>query len=171
MGKYKFTKFNSEPTEMDWLRMATLIDTEGSVKVARNKPSAKCGAKSYNYALYVQVTNSDPRISYWCHKLFGGNMEVRIPKNSKHKIVYVYMALSKRAEAILDGCLPHFLAKRDQAELALMLRRTVGNTKYCRGGVSPEREIQRDLIWKQLSALKHRNFSPEEAKLITDTVQ
>jgi len=171
MGKFKFTKFNVEPTEMDWLRMATLIDTEGSVKVARNKPQPKCGGKSFYYALYVQVTNSDPRIPYWCLRIFGGNMEVRKPKNTKHKIVYVFWSLSRRAEKILEGCLPYFLAKKDQAELALMLRHTVGNTKFCRGGVSPEREIQRESIWKQLTALKHRNFTPEEAKLITDTVQ
>jgi hypothetical protein len=171
MGKFKFTKFNTEPTDMDWLRMATLIDTEGSVKVARKKPYPKSGSKSFTYNLYVQVSNTDPRISYWCLKLFGGYMEVRQPGKHGHKITYVYLCMSKRAEQILDGCLPYFLAKRDQAELALMLRRTVGNTKYCKGGVSPEREIQRASIWKQLSALKHRNFTPEEAKLITDTVQ
>jgi len=103
--------------------------------------------------------------------IFGGNMEIRIPEKSSHKNCFVWSALSRRAQAVLEGCMGFFLAKRDQAELALTLRQKVGNTKYCRGGVSPEREIQRASIWKQLSALKHRNFTPQEAEQMSRTIQ
>jgi hypothetical protein len=157
----RFTKFDRDIEEMEWLRMATLLDTEGSIQIKKLNCALKRGCRQPNHQLQVTVTNTDPRITLWCKAVFGGSISFRRPPKSHHRCIYRWCAGTARGEAVLIGCLPYFLIKRDQAEVAIASRDTVRNCGVI--GHDDATIAKREAARIKLQDLKREEFSETEA--------
>jgi hypothetical protein len=109
--------------EQKWIQLAAFIDGEGSIYI---KPLQTKSAR-YNQ-LTIHIANTDPRLPVWCQQNFGGKVyrsdSNRRLQGEKCNIAYSWRIFSKNAENILRGCLPYFILKREQAEIALAYRAT-----------------------------------------------
>ena len=111
----------SQISVIDWARLAAYIDGEGHIALNENKMS---NGKRYAY-LRVIVTNTDPRLIIWLQRMFGGGV-VRVERQqAQHRRAFKWTASCRHAEAILRGCLPYFIMKRDQADIALAFQETL----------------------------------------------
>lgn len=112
----------SQTSVIDWARLAAYIDGEGHIALNANRMSA---GKSYAY-LRVVVTNTDPRLIIWLQRTFGGGvLKVKRPAALHWRRCFKWTASCRHAEAILRGCLPYFITKRDQADIALAFQATL----------------------------------------------
>jgi len=68
--------------------------------------------------MQITIGNTDFRLSTWLMRTFGGG--VGQCKSTVRKKKYWYWHLSGQLAAdALKGCLPYFIMKRDQAEIAI----------------------------------------------------
>jgi hypothetical protein len=74
--------------------------------------------------------------------------------NKKWKSCIAWLVVAKTAAEVLQGCLPHFLLKREQAELGLMFQKTIKRIGV--KGHSEETMQLREAYKRQLSILKNR---------------
>ena len=118
------------PTEIDWARLAVLIDGEGYIGIATAYSRKRNWARPHLY-LDVRVVNTDPRVAEWCAANFGGKVYLNKRKAGHEKwSTAIHWAVScNKAEAVLRGCLPYFLIKREQAEVALAFQATIDRAK------------------------------------------
>lgn len=156
-------------TTLDWVRMAAFIDGEGCIRIARivryGKPDGRPshGKEYLCYALELVIGSTDIRLPSWCMATFGGSM-YSDPRSTRHgrkdnynrQDFWSWNCGTKRAEWILRGCLPYFLIKREQAEVALTFRdtyriRTYGNGK---GAVDVAVVSKRETAYQRLKELK-----------------
>lgn len=163
----RFTQFDREIEPMEWLRMATLIDTEGSIQIKKLNAAVKWGCREPNHQLYVLVTNTDPRIPLWCKAVFGGSVTFRTPPKKHHRRIYQWTAGTSRACAVLEGCLPYFLIKRDQAEIAIAYRDTIRNVGCV--GHTKETIERREEARVRLQEMKREEFevTPEHKQVVS----
>jgi hypothetical protein len=161
-GSSKFEGFPAMVNEGDWKMMAAFIDGEGCIRIQRQEPGSRGAnhrAKSPRHDLIIVIGNTDPRLAMWCKERFGGSLYLRetSKRNSKHRDAYVWHATQKRAESVLRGCLPHFILKREQAEIALAFC-AVAWTQL--GGEQLPQSVinQRDYLKQKLEAEKVRRF-------------
>jgi hypothetical protein len=155
----------SSVTEKDWVRLAAFIDGEGSILL--NRFSGKYRRKN----MYVRVTvvNTDIRLPHWIASVFGGpvtSSDVR--HSSKHRPCWRWQVSCTQAAQVLEGCMPYFLVKREQAELALKFQSTVGGPGR---PVTQELADQREEIRRQLHMLKADNGRYDESKYIVPILQ
>jgi len=145
-----------EVSVIDWARMAVLIDGEGCISIGKQRVSAK---HAY-HCLYLSVTNTDLRIVAWCNKTFGGSIHIKRRRSSSRKECFQWVASSKRAEEVIRGCLPYFLSKREQAELALLFRETFSKDRKTQvGSVTASLEPKRERFRQLLSSSKLQDWS------------
>lgn len=87
--------------------------------------------------------NTDLGLLAWCRNTFGGGVyitatgepkELRGIKINKTKICYAWVVSSGYAEKILNGCLPYFIIKGRQADVALEFQETFTGTYHERVG-------------------------------------
>jgi len=154
----KFIQFEREIEPMEWLRMATLLDTEGSIQIKRLESAVRHGCRNANHQLQVTVTNTDPRIPLWCKTVFGGSVTFRHPPKAHHRKIYRWTSGTARACAVLIGCLPYFLIKKDQAEVAIAYRDTIRNCG--KAGHTQEVFETREVARIKLQELKREEFEP-----------
>lgn len=127
--------------EIDWARLAAYIDSDGhiSITMGTRKNAVKSTGRTRLY-LRVMVTNTDPRLIRWLVANFGGGVGNYPHKNPKHRHTFKWGTSCRQTEAILKKCLPYFIAKRDQADIALAFQATfVG---FRRGHQIPD-DVQR----------------------------
>lgn len=116
------------PTKIDYARLAAFLDGEGTIAIRRIK---RGDAQSYQMRVEIMVTNTDPRLMTWLKERFGGC----VGRGGNSGVVYKcfkWRIECKRAHDLLVKCLPYFVIKREQAELAIAFRKTVvmnGRTK------------------------------------------
>lgn len=112
-------------SEMDWLRLATYIDTEGSIVIERAEPQKKFRQSSPAYQLRVSVSNTGIRIIDWLLRTFGsGVYECGMEHNPLGKKQGMQWVVQEdRAAVILRRCMPYFIEKREQVQTALTFRR------------------------------------------------
>jgi hypothetical protein len=140
------------PTEMDYARLAAYIDGEGCISMS---VSRKKEWKHDTISVFLSVHNTDPRLITWCLERWGGRVYKTEQSNKKWSDSYGWRVTCQQARAILESCLPFFILKREQAELAIALQKTC---KYWGSAGAPEEvHILRWNLRKQLSALKGRN--------------
>jgi hypothetical protein len=154
----KTAQFERPIEEMEWLRMATLLDTEGSIQIKKSKSAVKWGCRAPNHTLQITVTNTDPRIPLWCKSIFGGCISFRRPPKQHHRKIYRWATACGRAAIILSGCLPYFLTKRNQAEIAIASRDTIRNIGM--KGHSEETLRIREAAYLKLQDMKREEFDP-----------
>src|ERR1019366_4583902 len=110
-------KPSQEATETDYMRLAMMIDCEGHIAID--------GSPRRSYALHVTVGNRDVRLLEWCTPRFGGaiwkNENNPLPGRPPGKR---WRMENQDAADLLVKCLPHFIIKREQAEIAIRFRAT-----------------------------------------------
>lgn len=106
--------------DIDWARLAAFIDGEGCIRTV----SQKRRGRDYMFP-EISISNQDPRLIAWCRERFGGYVSHQGPpaRNVKrrHRIFRWYASCSVAHEIFL-GCLPYFVIKRNQAEMAITFR-------------------------------------------------
>jgi hypothetical protein len=133
-----------EPSKMDWARLAAYIDGEGNIQIAVHRSKNRQKELVYtSWRLSVQVANTDPRLPNWCRDIFGGRVcsdqraqRDRLTKRDgyKRKTMWMWMVGPKHSEWVLRGCLPYFVIKHEQAEVAIAYRDTY-KVRTCKRGV------------------------------------
>jgi hypothetical protein len=108
-----------EPTQLDWARLAAFIDGEGSILITERRTPYQWYSR-----LAVCIANTDPRLPAWCKERFGGRIQVRSRHKENKRTVWTWTAQAKIAEKAIRGCLPYFILKREQADIALIFRTT-----------------------------------------------
>lgn len=151
------------PTPMDWAKLAAFIDGEGSVLINTQK---RGGTEARGFYLRIMVANTDVRLPVWLKDTFGGSYK---DANSEKYYVgknwrrcYHWGASAHRAAWILFNCLPHFIIKREQAELGISLQESL--SKFTRGPgkrISPELHAERKDLKRRLLLMKARGVVME----------
>ena len=91
--------------------MATFIDAEGSIIISNRGDGS--------YSIRVQVSNTDIRLMNWLKMRFGGSFSSVRASNARCKPSYLWGTNCRKAAHLLRGCLPYFILKREQADVAL----------------------------------------------------
>jgi hypothetical protein len=108
------------PTETDFAKLAVLIDCEAHIEITTD-------AKHRYHALQITVGNRESRLLEWCVSHFKGfvcRQNYRKIPGPTYAPVRRWRVTSWEAASILNRCLPHFIFKREQAEIALEFQKT-----------------------------------------------
>lgn len=158
-GRSHFAGFPKPIQPTDWAKLAAFLDGEGCIAIQRQDTKGRHRAKSPRHVLHMWIGNTDPRLPLWCEEFFGGKLYFRecSKRSSKHRDAYMWNANSLRAVAIVEGCLPFFVLKREQGEVALAFAKIARAPEH--GKVVPVAMIQqREEMKQQLSDLKTLKF-------------
>jgi hypothetical protein len=140
------------PTREDCIRLAMAIDCEGSIQITRLR--ARNGCKNPPHMLLVNLANTDMRLPLWCRQTFGGTFYMpKVLTGYQKKKMWCWQITAGKAEEIIRMCLPYFIIKREQAEVALLFRETY-KPRHHEDGVPVEVIEQRDKFKVELSRLK-----------------
>ena len=160
--------------DVDWARLAAYIDGEGCIDIHTNRGQEVLG-KSRLHSLVVHVTNTDPRLPLWIFDTFGVGINYQKQKSpsvvalmgagKKWRQVHIWIVTAKSASQILEGCMPFFIIKREQAEIAIAFQKTkVLHNCGRRGDRTPPNVIQmREQMAHEVRELKHVNYEVKEA--------
>lgn len=111
----------AEPVDYAWA--AGIIDGEGCIRLARDH--APNGRLRHN--LRVDVGSTTPEILTRLKEIFGvGSIHPHTkPRSPRHRPAWLWRVHTAQAEVILRAMLPYLVAKRNQAEAALLARSLV----------------------------------------------
>ncbi len=148
-----------EISSVDWARLAAYVDGEGCIGISLHY--VKRRVKRYRAEhMYVNVVNTDPRLIAWCFTTFGGCLRESKRPDRNHRNMSIWQVSADQAAEILEHCLPYFLIKREQAEIALAFQLTRlkrGGQKGCGKGqqrISAEVEALRDQYHTEIKRLR-----------------
>lgn len=147
----------SEISPVDWARLAAFIDGEGSICIKAIK-NAYGGAR---HQPVIQITNTDESLPLWLSDTFKvGHIQLR-KRVGKWSPSYDWFVRGRTATALLKGCLPYFVIKRDQADVIMRFDSLgyyrCGSGRAGRGErLVPELVQQRDALKMELHGLKKR---------------
>jgi hypothetical protein len=148
------------PSDLDWAMLAAYIDGEGCILINKNKTATRYG---FNLYLRIVVSNTDPRLPKWCRDRFGGviHIKYRAKLRPTHRPAYSWTANCSVAANVLRGCLPYFVIKREEAELALAFQ----SMKFRQPRLGSDAEwLERETVRSALQAQKRHvtSLDPDE---------
>jgi hypothetical protein len=108
-------------SENSSIRLAAFLDGEGCI--SSSIAHTESGGLIFNVA--VMIDNTDIRLPLWCKENFGGSVYSRQPKQNRHRMIHRWQITGEKAAKILQLCMPHFLLKKEQAEIAIALIKTL----------------------------------------------
>lgn len=116
--------------EMEWVRLAAFIDGEGCITIQRHllKTSKTVRDPSHRaVSLFAEliIANTDPRLPDWLMRVFGGNIQHSRKNNGKWKSQYHWRVSCAYGCEIIRRAMPFLLLKKEQAQVALALQRTM----------------------------------------------
>jgi hypothetical protein len=115
----------TQVSEIDWAKLAAYIDGEGCISIMKCNPAFN----RQTWILSVTVSNTDPRLPQWIKDRVGGQFSSQAVGTRKATLpIFHWNVRNKQAELVLRNCLPHFVIKREQAEIAIAFRGTTTNT-------------------------------------------
>jgi hypothetical protein len=133
----------------DLARLAAFVDGEGSIVLgSRPRPLRD---------LRLQLCNTDPRLVLWAKDLFGGSVtsEARSDVVANTRNVFRWHVTGRRAELLLKAIFPYLILKKEQAEVAIAYRLTIGSAGK---RLSDEVRAKRKALTERLTELKHINY-------------
>lgn len=157
-------------SQVDWARLAAYIDGEGCIRIAGVK-----GATPYSRrVLYIEVTvtNTDLRLTAWLKATFGGSVYIskQHKNNPKYSPAAAWVTGSRHAALLLEYCLPYFIIKREQADVALAFQRTIiTDRRYGRTGRPIELIDAQHRLREQLQTLKGTSSRAKRAAVTSLT--
>lgn len=105
---------------IDWARLAAFLDGEGSIMISIQRRSKRWKpSRQPAMSLRIHVYNTDIRLINWLVETFGGQFEVNSNSTHVKRPVYKWRCLGKDRRFILEGCMPYFILKKQQAEIGL----------------------------------------------------
>lgn len=107
----------------DWIRLAAFIDGEGTIVISNGSAIYNKNGRVY-LTLRVQISNTDIRLMQWLKSTFGGSISSIRPSTDRAKPAFIWTVGSMAAEAVVRGCRPFLLLKREQADIAISFRET-----------------------------------------------
>ena len=151
------------PSELDYVRLAAFVDGEGCISIYHRKPSKKDNVHNWKRTtqLILSVRNCDPRLPLWCKEVFGGSIGRSYPRPPRRNS-FLWVIRYKKAADILQACMPFFLLKREQAEIAIAIQQTM--KRWGRAQVPDNVRAQRATLTAELKRLKHvplQHFYPK----------
>lgn len=150
------------PSDVDWARIAAFIDGEGCISIKTKKGRRQ---KSPQHCVYVTIINTDARLIRWLSQTLGvGSFYTSRFSGRKEnwKLAFRFELYGVAAQWVLENCLPYFIIKREQAEVALQMQASVNKIRLGPGTWIPPTLFQeRDEMKEQLHALK-REVHPLE---------
>lgn len=105
-------------SKIDWARLAAFIDGEGCITIA-SSPRRGRAARPQHETRFT-INNTSPVLYDWLLSTFGGGVRVIHHKNVRP--VYSWVLNELQVEQVIKRCLPYFIIKRRQAEIALAFR-------------------------------------------------
>jgi hypothetical protein len=134
----------------DWIRLAAFIDGEGCITISSAPERGRATCTQFN--LSVTVTNTSPKLFEWLCQTFGGKAIAANAnwKKPNTRPVWRWLINELQGVEILRGCLPYFIIKREQAEVALSFR----NLKEKRFEQLGTRQVTADEIGQRLALQK-----------------
>jgi hypothetical protein len=154
------------PNEIDWARLAAYIDGEGMIDIHTHRQWREHLGRTHE-TMYVRIAigNTDPRLAQWCQRLFGGNISFnrKDHQHPKWRNILTWYVTSKTAVEIISNCLPYFLLKREQAEIALVFQETV--FRVGRSGHTTATLGRRQQLQQQMKHLKRAQQSTVSDKI------
>jgi hypothetical protein len=145
------------PTETDWARLAAYIDGEGCIDLHLHRQFREHLNRVYERRyLRITMVNTDPRLSAWLKATFGGCDYKEVERKNKNwSRQWAWYVQAAKAADCLRNCLPYFVMKRDQAEVALAFQETVDSAHNTgRGGLAPGTLERREELAADLKRLK-----------------
>jgi hypothetical protein len=143
-----------QASEIDWARLAAFIDGEGTIMI-----QSTVQKKSGHVGLYVdlRVGGCDPRLTTWLQNTFGGKvyMQSRKKYQPNWQDCFSWVVGCSVAVHLLKQCLPYFIMKRDQAEVAIAFSETLSRNVGVKGH-PPEVILKRLEMRETLRNLKGR---------------
>jgi len=115
--------------------LAGIIDGEGTINIYKGKRSRS----EYNLRFYV--VNTDKRMIEWLKANFGGLVYSR--KSKEHpdwRKKWEWVLDKKQVDLILKDIIPFLQIKKEQANLALKFRKTIGNRTRISNSILRKRE-------------------------------
>jgi hypothetical protein len=162
------------PTEVDWARLAAYIDGEGSIFIRQRKATAGDVRKNQarGHSLVVTIANCDIRLLNWCRENFDGCVYRSRPDSPgvgakyqrPRRAYFAWIVGNAKAAHMLDKCMPYFICKKEQAEIALAFQKTVSRRNHTRwkGGLPSGLYEEREAFRLELQRLKHVSFPNEQ---------
>lgn len=138
--------------EAELAYFAGLIDGEGSFVLHHRRGS-------HVFACQLQIGNTDVRMLEWVRERFGGSITLERRNNSKHKPVWRWVSNANTLSDAITALLPYLIVKKDQAELILAYRRTLGaivNSRRSTYDTPAHVKTERFRIHSQLAMLNRR---------------
>ncbi len=134
---------------------AGLFDGEGCISIAKGRKGKKySNPNSFYHKLYVCVANTSEKIILFLHKNYGGHLYTQKRRSPRHKIGYRWGLTQQQAEDFLKEMLPYLIIKKEQAELALLLRQTVDVNNRRNGRGLPQKTVNfREILWYKMRRL------------------
>jgi len=110
---------------------AGVIDGEGTIQIVGHTRTKKEKFTHGSFQLRILVSNTRVEMIKMLIEFWGGN--ICVPKRNKESSVwatsYRWTVLAKRACNLLERCLPYFVIKRKQAELAIEFQNRINQRK------------------------------------------
>ena len=110
-----------EATELDLAKMAALIDSEGNISISTTKSNPSF------HSLQITVGNVQQTLLEWCRDHFGGAIYPVFYKKRpsfRRAPIKRWRIQGFNAAAMLERCLPYFIAKQEQADIAIAFQTT-----------------------------------------------
>lgn len=157
-----------QASELQYAFLAGIIEGEGCIYIGSHSSNKETGARYFTTA--IQVTNTDKNLIDYLHNTFGGLQApytaAQTPK-IKRKPVFVWKVTGEELTHICKRVLPYMIAKKNQIEVMLEMRKTYEThpsqrEKIKKNGVQPLSDTLINLRY----SLMHKLRSLRNEKLI-----
>jgi hypothetical protein len=136
-------------TDLAWA--AGCVDGEGCISIRQVRAA---NSRELQFAMYLAVGNTDPRMPLRLRELFGGNV-VNKTRQQKRRPVFEWRVFSSKAGRIIAQLRPYLVIKGEQADIALAFAATLKATR----GRQAEVRAERVLMKERISILKREDVS------------
>lgn len=155
-----------EATEVQYAFLAGIIEGEGCIYIGSHSSNKATGARYFTTTM--QVVNTDKRLIDWLHQTFGGLQApytaAQTPK-IKRKDPYVWKVTGVELTNLCYKILPYMVAKTDQIEVMIEMRKTYDihpsqRKKINPKGVQPLTQELIDLRYSLMHKLRNLRSVP-----------
>jgi hypothetical protein len=140
-----------DAAQLGWA--AGIIDGEGSIGVYCNNHR--------HYKLQITVANTDPRMVLKLQDILGGAVCTHKRQLSTRKNYFIWSASARQAHEILEILLPFFVAKKEQAMVALEFARLINPIRGQNKEIPEATLARRSALSEGLKKIKQIEF-PED---------
>lgn len=141
---------------------AGFFDGEGCVRCNHAQSNVGRNRSGNGIQFGVSVCQCSPIVVRELHDEYGGGLRTEKGRKSQHRTKWVWQACGTNAERFLRDILPYLREKKEEAELALEVYKTMGWQKMRKGRpktacMPPEMVAFRDNLVERIRLLKHRD--------------